>query len=334
MKRPQNMFKVSIVIPVYNVEKYLHRCVNSVLNQTISDIEILLVDDGSPDKCPEICDELQKQYENIVVIHKMNGGLSSARNAGISKATGEYIGFVDSDDDVEPNMYETLYNTAIEYNADIVMADYIRVQNNGISKYITKYLDGGVFNKQRIINEIYPRLIMGENIDYGPLLSVWQSIYKREFLQRNNIVFDEAVRWSEDNIFSAMAGYKCNRLVYLKWRCFYHYWENQNSITTSYKRGAWDVYCTMNSHLAAFFSDKTEFNWDNQLKLHMIYYALVCLNQEKRISNRLTDEYVRIVKSDQLQHAFKGVKIKGIPWKLRVKLILLRMKVLPVLSVL
>ena len=326
------MFKVSVVIPVYKVEKYLLRCVNSVLNQTLSDIEIILVDDGSPDKCPEICDELQKKHSNIVVIHKKNGGLSSARNAGISKATGEYIGFVDSDDDVAPNMYEELYNAAVGYNADIAMADFIRVQSDGAHKSITKYMEGGIYNKQRIVNEIYPRLIMGENIEYGPLLSVCQSIYRRSFLEEYNLEFDEQVRWSEDNIFSAMAGYRCNCLVYLKWKCFYHYWENQNSITTSYKHGAWDVYSTMNAHLRAFFHNKTEFNWDNQLKLHMIYYALVCLNQEKRVNSSLTDEYIRIVKSDELQKSLKDVKITGISWKLRVRLMMLKMKALPALS--
>lgn len=326
------MIKVSVVIPVYNVEQYLLRCVKSVLDQTLEEIEIILVDDGSPDKCPEICDKLKKKYSNVAVIHKKNGGLSSARNAGISKAKGEYIGFVDSDDDVAPNMYEELYNAAVNHNADIAMADFIRVQSNGQYKLITKYIDGGVYNKKRIINEIYPRLIMGENIDYGPLLSVWQSIYKRSFLQEYNLVFDEQVRWSEDNIFSAMAGYRCNCLVYLKRKCFYHYWENQNSITTSYKYGAWDVYSTMNDHLRSFFSDKTEFDWNNQLKLHMIYYALVCLNQEKRVNNGLTDEYVRIVKSDKLQNALKNVKVTGISWKLRIRLILLKMKALPALS--
>ena len=96
---------VSIVVPVYKVEKYLERCVKSLLCQTLHDIEIILVDDGSPDRCPQICDEYASRDERIKVVHKRNGGLSSARNAGLLVATGSYIGFVDSDDDVRIDMY-------------------------------------------------------------------------------------------------------------------------------------------------------------------------------------------------------------------------------------
>ena len=103
---------ISVIIPVYNVEKYLRRCVESVLNQTYVNLEIILVDDGSLDKSKSICDEFAQKYERVKVIHKKNGGLSSARNAGIELATGEYIGFVDSDDDVDPCMYEKMCEVA------------------------------------------------------------------------------------------------------------------------------------------------------------------------------------------------------------------------------
>ena len=100
------MALVSIVVPIYKVEKYLSRCVQSLLNQTLKDIEIILVDDGSPDKCPEMCEDYLKADKRVKVVHKVNGGLSSARNAGIDVATGKYIGFVDSDDSILPTMYE------------------------------------------------------------------------------------------------------------------------------------------------------------------------------------------------------------------------------------
>lgn len=103
------MVLVSIVVPIYKVEKYLSRCVQSLLNQTLKDIEIILVDDGSPDKCPEMCESYLKLDKRIKVVHKKNGGLSSARNAGISVATGKYIGFVDSDDSILPIMSLKFY---------------------------------------------------------------------------------------------------------------------------------------------------------------------------------------------------------------------------------
>ena len=125
------MPKVSIVVPIYNVEKYLEQCIDSIINQTLKEIEIILVDDGSPDNCPQICDDYVKKDSRIKVVHKTNGGLSSARNAGIEIATGDYIGFVDSDDYIELDMYEKMYNIAIENNVDFVMSDYYSVSNEG-----------------------------------------------------------------------------------------------------------------------------------------------------------------------------------------------------------
>jgi len=120
------MVKISIIVPVFNVEKYLSQCVDSLRNQTLRDIEIILVDDGSPDNCPAICDEYAKQDERIKVVHKQNEGLGYARNSGLDVAIGEYIAFVDSDDYVELNTYQRLYAKAMDSKADIVFFNYQR----------------------------------------------------------------------------------------------------------------------------------------------------------------------------------------------------------------
>ena len=111
---------ISIIVPVYKVEKQLNKCIESILNQTFKDYELILVDDGSPDNCGHICDEYEKKDSRIKVIHKKNGGLSDARNAGLDIALGKYIGFVDSDDIIHPQMYEKLYNCINKSNLDIV----------------------------------------------------------------------------------------------------------------------------------------------------------------------------------------------------------------------
>jgi glycosyltransferase involved in cell wall biosynthesis len=116
---------ISVIVPVYKVERYLERCVKSLLNQTYRNMEIILVDDGSPDNCPQMCDDYAKRYDNVRVLHKENGGLSSARNAGINVAQGKYIGFVDSDDWVVPDMYEYLMNLLHTYNADVAQISYV-----------------------------------------------------------------------------------------------------------------------------------------------------------------------------------------------------------------
>lgn len=120
------MPEISIIVPVYKVEKYLDRCVKSILAQTFTDFELILVDDGSPDNCPKMCDEWAKKDERIRVIHKENGGLSSARNAGLRVAVGKYIGFVDSDDWITKDMYATLHELIVQYRADIACGEIIR----------------------------------------------------------------------------------------------------------------------------------------------------------------------------------------------------------------
>lgn len=121
---------VSVIVPVYRVEKYLERCVQSILNQTYKNIEIILVDDGSPDNCPKLCDRLARMHSNIRVIHKANGGLSSARNAGVELCKGTYVSFVDSDDFIDPMFLERLFTLAKKYNADVVMLRYQEVSSS------------------------------------------------------------------------------------------------------------------------------------------------------------------------------------------------------------
>ena len=115
---------ISIIIPVYKTEPYLRKCVDSVLAQTYTNLEVILVDDGSPDDCGKICDEYAAKDSRVKVIHKENGGLSSARNCGLDVATGKYIGFVDSDDWIDPDMYETLLGLLLRYDADIAEGSY------------------------------------------------------------------------------------------------------------------------------------------------------------------------------------------------------------------
>lgn len=130
------MPKVSIIVPIYNVEKYLNKCVDSILNQTFKDFELILVDDGSTDNCGKICDEYEKLDNRIRVIHKENGGLSDARNKGIDESNSEFISFVDSDDYISEDMYEVLYNNLEKENADISVCGYYRCLND---KMISKF---------------------------------------------------------------------------------------------------------------------------------------------------------------------------------------------------
>ena len=328
----QHPVKVSVVVPVYKVEKYLDRCVKSLVNQTLDSIEIILVDDGSPDRCPEMCDKFAEQYEQIRVVHKVNGGLSSARNTGMEVAQGKYIGFVDSDDDVELDMYEKMYQTAEREQVDMVMADYIRRDAELVDILKTIDLEAGKYDSAKIKDLIYPRLIMGENIDYGPLLSVCICLYKLDLLKENQICFDEEVRWSEDNIFSAILGYNLDSFYYLKNEGLYHYYQNPGTITTSYKQGAWDVYCTMNRHLKEYFSNVKDYDFSRQLKLHMLYYACVCINQAATLERKKgITEIKNILESQELKETFKDFELPQVSVKLKIQLLLIKYKMAAVL---
>ncbi len=163
--------KISIIVPVYNVEKYLNKCLDSILAQTFEDYELLLIDDGSSDKSGNICDEYEKKDKRVKVFHKENGGLSSARNAGIDAACGEYIGFIDSDDYIDNDMFEILYNSLIENHADISVCGVYDCYNDRIER---NNVDGKlyVFSDQDALREVL----------YGKRLQAFavNKLYKKE----------------------------------------------------------------------------------------------------------------------------------------------------------
>lgn len=326
------MPKVSIVVPVYKVEKYLNRCVESLLAQTMPDLEIILVDDGSPDDCPAMCDAWALKDERICVVHKANGGLSSARNAGLRVANGQYVGFVDSDDTVVADMYEKLLDVIEAQQVDFVMSDYIRFPAEGEPFLKTLKIHEGRYDKQEIREEIFPSLIMGENVDYGPLLSVWHCLYSMDFLRRNDLWFDDEVRWSEDNLFSAVVGYRAQSFYYLKGEGLYHYYQNPGTITTGYRKGAWDVYCTMNKRLHEVFDPVQDYDFSRQLKLHIIYYACNCIGQAVSLpKGQALTEIRSILGSRELTAAMRGFRLPDVHWKLKLQLIMMRIRCATVL---
>lgn len=198
-----------MIVPVYNVEKYLRKCVESIKNQTYQNLEIILVDDGSPDNCGEICDELAKSDSRIRVIHKENGGLSDARNAGMDASTGDYIGFVDSDDFVDEDFYETLVDNLEKYNADISCCRYSNVWEDGKKEPVGN--DGEV--------HIYEGLEALKEYLYGKAMDPFacNKLYKAELLG-NAIYSDNYFRFikgilSEDNPFCIELYKKTNTVV-------------------------------------------------------------------------------------------------------------------------
>lgn len=191
---------VSIIVPIYNVEKYIYKCVDSILNQTYSNIEIILVNDGSLDNCPVICDELQKNDSRIKVIHKDNGGLSDARNAGLHEALGQYVVFIDGDDYAESNMIEKALKAATSNQADIVQwGFYVDFENHEkeVYKSTTHTVPSTTLQKSEYKN-LKVDLTFLANLGYA-----WNKMYSTKLLRDNSFAFTKGLSLIEDIVFNS-----------------------------------------------------------------------------------------------------------------------------------
>lgn len=235
---------VSIIIPVYNVENYLERCINSLRNQSLEDIEIILVDDSSTDSSLQICEKLAGEDSRIKVIHKVNEGAGKARNAALAVATGEYIGFVDSDDYVEPDMFKTLYEKAKKYDSDLVMSGVLFVDGNMFSEAgecVRKvYFDKDThFETEEDLKKLRMGIVgaLPEDSDdskYG--MSIWKNLFRHEIIKQNKLVFQsEREMLSEDALFM-IDFISCIKKATGINEAFYNYCRNGDSISKSYKK--------------------------------------------------------------------------------------------------
>lgn len=212
---------ISIIVPVYNIENYIERSLRSICNQTYQNLEIIVVDDGSTDQSGQIVDYIAAEDKRIVAIHKENGGVSTARNAGIERASGEYIGFVDGDDTLESDMFEVLIANALKHQADISHCGYQMV----FPDRVDYYYNSGELRVQDNYQGIYD-LVKAEKIEPG----VWNKLYKREVLE--NCRFDANIRINEDLLFNYAAFKNAKKSVYED-VAKYHYMIRKNSAATS-----------------------------------------------------------------------------------------------------
>ncbi|WP_295067305.1 glycosyltransferase family 2 protein [Ruminococcus sp.] len=212
---------ISVIIPIFRVEKYLRRCIDSIINQTYRNIEIILVDDGSDDGCPSICDEYVNLDNRVFVYHKNNGGLSDARNYGIKKSNGEYLLFVDSDDYVDLTMIQKLYIALIKNNADISICPYLYVNENGEMLQVQKKLGKrGTFSNEEIFH-------MYDVSDVSWILGVaWNKLYKREIF--SDIRYPVG-KLHEDNFVSFLLYEKANLISIIDDK-LYFYTQREQSI--------------------------------------------------------------------------------------------------------
>lgn len=223
---------VTIVLPIYNVEKYLDRCIKSVVEQTYKNLEIILVDDGSPDNCPSMCDDWAKKDSRIKVIHKVNAGLGMARNTGIDNANGKYIFFLDSDDCVDVTLVEKCVASAEEYNSDVVMFSRHNIYDDGriVSRKVKVPCD--VFDNKGIVNLLLPSLFTYK-MGFG--VSAWSKMYNLDTLKSSGVRFRSEREIVSEDAYFALEYYPVLSTVSVVHECLYNYYKRSDSLSRSYK---------------------------------------------------------------------------------------------------
>ncbi|MDE6202605.1 MAG: glycosyltransferase [Lachnospiraceae bacterium] len=217
---------VSIIVPIFNVEQYLEKCIKSILNQTMKDLEIILVDDGSTDGSPQMCDFFDRQDDRIRVIHKRNGGLVSARKAGLQAAVGEYVGYVDGDDWIESDLYERMLDYAVRYQVDVVETEHF-IDAGAVFKRVKSKLAYGRCDARELI----PIMLCDNDFNECRLQPfLWSKLFKRQLLQKHQMQVDEAILCGED----IAVVYPCildTKSIYVADYAGYHYVQRCDSMT-------------------------------------------------------------------------------------------------------
>ena len=312
--------KVSVIVPVYNTEKYLKRCLDSLIGQTLGEIEIVIVDDGSKEACALLCDEMAKTDPRIKVVHKVNGGLGFARNTGMEAATGEYIGFVDSDDYIEPTMYEKLYTAAANHNADLAISGICFVGGNMFSQEDT-YLPKSYFDVETVFEgEKIRELLLGvigalphepDDSRYG--VSVCKNIFRKALQQEKELLFlSERKILSEDTLFMVDFIKQSTCAVGVP-GAYYCYCRNEDSLSKSYNSTRFERSIVFLRELEARISD---FVTKDAYKLYL---------------DRLTQGFGRILCSQEILHA-REEKIPYVVLRKRLKEICTKEEVKSVLK--
>jgi len=266
---------VSIIVPVYNAEKFLNRCIESILRQSYKNIEVILINDGSTDKSGEICDYYSSKDKRVKVIHQKNSGPSVARNKGIDIAKGKYIQFVDSDDYIEYNMTELLVNE-MKNNVDLVLCGYRKIYKDSKGKLIIK--NNNAYKKTNISKDefldIFGKLFKNYYISY-----IWNKLYVTDIIKKNNIYFDSKIGWGEDFIFNFSYLNYCNKFSIIDDLLYNYIQYNYNSITSNFNEESYNNQNYMYDIVRNFLKINNAYYGNNKMSVEIRYVnrIIACL---------------------------------------------------------
>lgn len=296
--------KISVIVPVYNVEKYLDNCLNSLANQTLKDIEIIIVNDGSTDNSQKIIDKYVKKFSNFKSFVKENGGVSKARNYGKEKATGDYIAFLDSDDFIEPNMYELLYNKAKQGDFDIVFCDTLAVFDDKKQYISCNVKSDNVSNKQLMIDAY---------------AVIWNKIYKRELLK--DINFKEGINYCEDVEFLYLIYSRTKKIGVIN-KPLHNYLQRPGSLTYVFDEKLYHVIEVMDDILNFYKKNKIYNEYKEELEytyvryLYATFIKRIIMTRDKKEFNKALDLVINKVNKNfpnyKKNKYIKAINLKSI----------------------
>lgn len=268
---------ISIIVPIYNIEKYLARSLDSLINQTYPHLEFILVNDGSKDNSLAICQEYAKKDRRIKVIDKVNEGVSAARNTGLEVATGSYIGFIDPDDWIEPHMYEQLYNHIKKWDSPVCLCNYFKDSKKKSVPKMFNFKDE-ILEGKSIIEKLVNNMVGMPDLmtTYVCVMGcVWRGLFKKEFLDDHQIRFVPGVSIMEDLVFMVQTLLKC-QTVAIAHGIYYHYVQNPSSVLHTYNKRL----------------------WEDQIKVYeLLEKSFIEVGLEEEMRNRLDFRYIGMVLS-------------------------------------
>lgn len=298
------MIKISVIVPVYNTSKYLERCINSIINQSLKEIEIIIINDGSTDNSLDIVETFASLDKRIIIIDKKNGGLSSARNAGIEISKGEYIINIDSDDWIEQNYFYDMHQIAKKENLDIVVSDFYKDYDNGNIEYKE---DLKIKNNQVINNVVYIEKFVNDEI----LPAVWNKMFKLDLYKKNKILHPININLGEDLATTIKLAYYAKRISKIN-KAYIHYIQNQESLTKS--NPTKKIYELIEAFkiLDKFFNNKIDFTLKKILELGGLLY---------NINYDINDKFYENAIEYYIEQCKKEVKINNVKLKVCIKIL-------------
>ena len=273
---------ISVVVPVYNCAIYLEQCLESILNQTYSNLEVILIDDGSTDRSGEICDSYGIRDNRVKVVHQINAGAAATRNKGIKLATGDYLTFVDSDDWIDADMYEQMVETIESQDCDIAICDCVKEKGNSSALY-THQLPYGLYSRtENNLEQFYDQLLISKDFEYSNMVSSYLLLIDLNKISRQKLKYPENIRYSEDLLFGARLGLLVNKVFYLKGYAPYHYRIHSDSVTQEHSK-RWPVLLKLYYMIRDEFLNERKYDFTIQVHRALLFFLCTGVSELQHV---------------------------------------------------